>query len=1015
MNIADFCIKRKVLTLVLTFVMLIGGYVSFQDMSRLEDPEFTIKQALVITPYPGASAGEVQEEVTDRLETALQQMAQLKEIESKSERGLSTITVHIKDQYKQDDLKQVWDELRNKVSDAQSQLPPGAAGSIVQDDFGDVYGVYFVLYGDDYSYAELKEVADMLRKELLLVDDVAKIDIHGNISEAIYIEPKWAVMAKIGLSTDQIIARLSQQNLVRNSGRIQVNSEYIAIDPTGEISSVADFETLTFSSNGRQFRLRDIAHIRRGYVDPPSEMVRYNGHRGVAIGISTVTGGNVVHMGEAIDERLDELRADIPLGMELGTISHQASSVTTAISGFTESLILALVIVIAVLMLFMGLRSGLLIGFILVLTIMGSFIVLEPLGVALERISLGALIIALGMLVDNAIVVVDGILVGMKRGRSAYQSAIDTVKQSATPLLGATAIAIFAFAAIGTTDNNAGEFCRSLFTVICVSLSLSWVTAITVTPLLAVMFFGKKKEAKEGDKEEAEPFSNGFYKLYKGLLKLCIRFKFVTAGLAFAAFVVALIGFGSVKQSFFPPSTRPQYMVDFWLPQGTHINETSKQVTEAEKWLMEQEGVTNVSSVIGQGALRFMLSYAPEMPNTSYAQIFVDVEDSDYITDLIERGDAHFLEKFPDAHAFGVRFELGPGGKGKIQAQFSGSDPNVLRDLAQQASAVFEAHPNSKAIYTDWRERVKLLRPQLADERAILLGIDKKEIASAIKASFEGQQVGIYREGDLLLPIVIQAEADDRSRASQLEQVHIWSPVANQRIPLSQVISGMEIVHDDEIMMRLDRKQVITAFCDPIDGTANSLLMELKEDVEAIPLPDGYTLSWQGEYKDSREAQESLAQGIPMFFLLMILTTVALFNSVRQPLVIWLCVPLSLIGVAAGLLIFDEPFSFMAILGFLSLSGMLIKNAIVMLDELNAQLEKGSDRYDAIINSAASRLLPVAMAASTTALGMLPLFFDSFFASMAVTIVFGLLVATVLTTVLVPVFYAILYRVRRPR
>lgn len=1012
MNIADYCIRRKTTTTVLAVVLFLGGLVSYFGMSRLEDPEFTIKDALVLTTYPGASPREVEEEVTDEVETAIQQLGQLDEMVSRSERGVSTITVSIKDKYDAATLPQVWDELRRKVADAQVKLPPGAGTSVVIDDYGAVYGVYLVIYGDAFSQAELKQLADFLKRELLLVEDVARIEIHGQRSEAIFIEPIRDRLSQLDMSPQELLVKLREQNLVQDTGRVRIGPDFIALDPTGELKTVEDFGELTFAHNHKKFYLRDFATIRRAYVEPAKDMVRHDGHSAIALGISTVSGGNVVAMGEALDQRLETLKQDLPLGLEIGVISHQATSVSHAIDNFIMSLLQALGIVIAVLLLFMGMRSGLLIGIILVLTIIGSFVFLRPMGVALERISLGALIIALGMLVDNAIVVVDGILVELKRGRTAREGAVNTVKQSAIPLLGATTIAVLAFAAIGTTDNAAGEFCRSLFRVIAVSLFLSWVTAVTITPLLAVLIL-KAPQHKEGEQETKLPFNNGFYRFYKNLLHRCIRWRWLTVSVVLVMFASALWGFGFVKQSFFPPSTRPQFMVDIWMPQGTHIESTRDEVAKVEKWLGEKEGIGHVSTLLGRGGLRFLLTYKPELPNASYAQLLVDVEDATKINEYIEQTEAFIAEALPDALGFGVKFELGPGGKGKIQARFLGPDPEVLRRLAEQAEAVMRETPNTKAQRTDWRQRVKVLRPQLVEERANLLGITKNELSDAIRQAYQGATVGVYREGDLLLPIIVRAPDEERGEITQLDNIQIWSPVARKRVPMTQVISGVDLVFEDEILMRLDRKPMITAYCDPVEGPASLLFKELRPKIEAIPLPEGYELVWYGEYKDSGDANRALAKGIPMFAVLMVLTTIALFNSIRQPLVIWLCVPLSLIGVSFGLLVTDQAFTFMALLGFLSLSGMLIKNAIVMMDELNVQLATGKEAMQAIIDSASSRLMPVSMAAATTILGMIPLFFDDFFAAMAVTVAFGLLFATVLTLIVLPVFYAIVFGVKQ--
>ncbi len=1010
MNFAKISIEKKTITFVMTLVLILGGMQAYNNMSRLEDPEFTIKDALVITPYPGASAREVEEEVTDEMEMAVQKLSQLDEIESRSERGLSTLTVTIQDKYDKTSLPQVWDELRRKVGDAQSSLPPGAGPSIVVDDYGDVYGVFFVIYGNEYSYAELKRVIDMLKKELLLVQDVSKIDTFGELPEVVYVELDRDRLAQLGVSTTSIIVELSSKNLVSDSGRAQVGSEFITLTPSGEYTSVEQFNDLLIQADDKQFYLRDIGEVKRGYQQPYSHAIRYDGHNAIGMGISTVSGGNVVTMGDALEKRMHELMSDIPLGMEFGVVSLQSQAVTTAISGFVISLVEAVAIVIIVLLIFMGLRSGLLIGAILVITIIGSFLVLKPMGVALERISLGALIIALGMLVDNAIVIVDGILVGMQRKKKAVQAAIDVVQQSATPLLGATAIAILAFAAIGTSQDSTGEFCRSLFQVILVSLFLSWITAVTITPVLGVIFI-KIKQPKSGE-EDKDPFDTPFYRKYRSFLRTCLKRRWLTVGIIVSIFVASLIGFKQIKQSFFPPSTRPQFLVDFWMPQGTHIKETEAQVKKLEKYLQQQEGVTHVSSLIGQGGLRFLLTYTPERPNSAFGHFLVDVDDPKLVDGLIEKIDREAPELFPDALTYGYKFELGPGSKGKIQAQFSGRDLDVLRDLSSQAQAILEAHPRAKAVRQDWGERVKIIRPKLIEEQANLMGIDRNNVSRAIRQTFQGQIVGIYREGDLLLPMILRAREKEREDINSLRNIQIWSPTARTRIPLMQVVSGFETVYEDEIIYRRDRKRTITTFADPVSGTANELLAEVRPAIEAIELPDGYELNWSGEYEDSAKAQGALAAGIPKFLILMVLTTIFLFNNLRQPLVIWLCVPLALIGVSFGLLGTGQPFGFMALLGFLSLSGMLIKNAIVLIDEINVQLAEGQPPMEAIVNSATSRLRPVAMAASTTALGMIPLFLDAFFISMAVTIVFGLMCATVLTMVVVPVFYAILYGVK---
>ena len=1007
MNIAQFFIERRVITLVLTVVMLGAGMSSYQGLSRLEDPEFTIKDALVITSYPGASAAEVEKEVSDRLEKAVQKMGQLKRVVSKSDRGLSTLTVTIKDNYDKTTLPQVWDELRRKVADVQRELPPGVGQPLVVDDYGDVYGIFLAFSGDGYSYAEIKDVVDFMRRELLLVDGVGKIDTYGERTEAVYVELSRDRMSQLGIPADVVINELRQKNLVTDSGRVQVGSEFITLSPTGEIKTVEQFGNILISGQGSaQIYLKDIASVWRGYVEPQNPVILYDSQPAIGLGISTISGGNVIEMGEALKKRLAELKSEIPIGIEAGLVSVQSDAVNIAIQGFVISLLEAVAIVIIVLLFFMGVRSGMLIGFVLLLTIAGTFIFLAPMQVALERISLGALIIALGMLVDNAIVVVDGVLVRLEKGEDAKHAAIEVVKQTAVPLLGATIIAILAFAAIGTSDDNTGEFCRSLYQVVLVSLLLSWVTAVTITPLLCAMFL----KQPEKNSEPRDPYAGGFYAMYKGFLKLCIRLKTITLLVVVGLFVSSLWGFQFVEQSFFPPSTRPQVMVDLWLPQGTHIKETEKLASAVGDYAKEQEGVTHVTSLVGKGGLRFLLTYTPEKTNNSYAQLLVDVESPDVMNDLLLNMEAHIKQNYPNVLGYASKFQLGPGSTGKIQARLSGRDRNVLRGLSEQVKAILNANPNAKAIRTDWRQRVKVVRPIVAEKQANLNGITRPDIARALSEGFQGERVGVYRENDLLLPIILRAEEINRSDISSLNNLQIWSPAAGEMIPLRQVVSGFETKFEDEIIMRRDRKPTITVYADPIAGPASVLFAQVRPQIEAIELPSGYEMEWGGEYEDSGNAQAGLVASLPMFVMVMVLITILLFNSLRQPLIIWLVVPLALIGVTVGLLSTNQPFGFMSLLGFLSLMGMLIKNAIVLIDEIVLQSKEDKDLITAIVDSGTSRLRPVAMAALTTALGMIPLIFDAFFVAMAITIIAGLMFATLLTMIVVPVLYATFYK-----
>jgi len=1009
MNIAQLAIEKKTITIVITLLLFFGGIKAYLQLGRLEDPEFTIKTAKVITYYPGATAMEVAEEVTDPLERSIQKMGQVRRVKSLSMPGYSSIDVEIKKHHMASELPQIWDEVRRKVGDAQNQLPPGTSTSLVWDDFGDVYGIFYAIYGDGYTDKEIYEYAKMLRRELLLVQDVADVTLFGVREERVYLEISRERIAQLGISPEMIYASLAGQNMVVPAGNIQVGRQYIRINPTGELTSVEDIGHIALLAGDGTTRLflKDIAAIRRGYVDPPKVILRFNGMPAVGLGISTVEGGNVVVMGQAVSERLKELQAETPIGMEIGAISHQADTVVTAINSFVISLIEAIAIVIGVLVFAMGFRSGILIGGVLLLTVLSTFILMAMKGVMLERISLGALIIALGMLVDNAIVVVEGILVNAQKGMSKKEGAIAIVKQTMWPLFGATVVAVLAFAAIGASNDSTGEYCRSLYQVILYSLMLSWILAITTTPLAGIFFLRVKKiEAGE------DPYSGMIFQTYKKALVFCLRQRYLTIGVLVVLLAVSVYGFGFVNKSFFPDSTRPQFMVHFWMPQGTYIAETEENIRSIESYLLEQDEVVDVASVTGQGAMRFILTYSPEEPNPAYGLVLVSVEDYRVIDSLMERVQKYLNENYPDAQAFCRRFMLGPGDANKIQVRLRGADPDVLRQLSVQVKQIMYDEPEAVDVNTDWRQRVPLLRPIVSDTAARNAGLTRKQIAVALQAVTEGISVGQYREGDELIPIVFRSPASERDDVSELADVQIYSPIAHGFIPIRQVVTDMEMDSENQIVRRRNRLPTLTVRCDPESGPANKVFEKLKPKIDAIPIPEGYSLEWGGEYENSTEAQQGLAGKLPMIFLLMVLVVIILFNSIKKPLIIFLTVPLAIIGVTCGLLLMKQPFGFMALLGFLSLTGMLIKNSIVLIDEINMQMASGKQPFTAIVDSGVSRVRPVSMAAMTTVLGMIPLLTDAFFVAMAVTIMFGLAFATVLTLIVVPVLYTVFFGIK---
>jgi multidrug efflux pump subunit AcrB len=994
---------------VLTVLLIGGGVLAYQKLGRLEDPEFTIKEALVTTTYPGAAPEEVEQEVTEKIETAIQSLGQLKRVTSLSRPGLSIITVEIKNKYDKYTLPQVWDELRRKVGDVQAELPPGANPSLVIDDYSDVYGVFFALTGKGFSYKELYEIAKALKRELLLIKDVGKVEIYGKQQEKVYVEMSRSRMAELGVSQQDIYDTLKQQNMVVPSGSVKVGTEYVDINPTGAHKAPEEIRELLVRAGktGELIVLKDFAKVKAGYVEPPETLMRYDGERALGLAISTVQGGNVVTMGEAVRKLLQVMEPQAPAGMSLSPVYYQPELVVQAIDGFIISLAQALAIVLVVLVIFMGVRSGLLVGAMLLLTVSGTFVFMYFWQISLERISLGALIIALGMLVDNAIVVTEGILIGVQSGRKPREAAIEVVSKTALPLLGATVVGILAFAGIGLSDDSTGEYCYSLFQVVLISLSLSWVLGVTLTPLFCTMLV----KPKPGDAER-DPYAGTFYRAYRTFLTFCLQQRAAVCGTLIVLLCVAAYGYGLVDKTFFPDSTLNKFYIDYWLPEGTHIEETTRDLKKIEKHLMSLEEVESVTTFIGAGGQRFMLIYTPEDPYTAYGQLLVTVKDYQQIDSLISKVKKYLTDNYPSAEPRLARFVF-PGTDYKIEARFRGRDPEVLRRISTQAQAIFESNPKTEFIRTDWRRKVKILKPVFAEAKARRAGISRTDLSEALQMTFSGLQVGLYREEDELLPIVARPPESERLNVDNAQHVQVWSRVHQTMIPITQVVSGFQTVWDDPIIMRRNRLPTITVQCDPKELAAENVRLQLAAEIEKdIRLPAGYQLEWGGEYESSKDGQEGVMAGLPLTFLAMILIIIVLFGAIRQPAIIFLTLPLALIGVTAGLLATGQPFGFMALLGFLSLMGMMIKNAVVLIDQIDLEIREGKAPYNSILDSSVSRLRPVGMAAATTILGMIPLLKDDFFVAMAVTIMAGLAFATALTLIVVPVLYSIFFRVR---
>ena len=1009
-DLARLSIEKPVLTWLIVLTCLLGGLWGFDSVGRLEDPAFTIKEAIVFTPYPGASAEEVEAEVSEYLETAIQQMSELDEVSSESSPGMSEIHVLVRDDFNSAELPQVWDALRKRVRDAQGGLPPGAGPSQVIDDFGDVYGILYAVATPGYSDAEVREIADYLRRELLTVDGVSKVEVAGVPEERIYIELPQENLARLGLPFGAVLETLSNENAVVEAGETPAGGRLLSIELPQTIGGVASIENLLINPGdaGGTLRLSDIATVSRAPIERADQYIYHNGERAFTVGVSGLADANIVDVGDGVEARLAELMVDLPVGVELQPIYEQHAVVDDAINGFLINLAMSVAIVIGVLCVFMGWRAGLTVGSVLLLTVFGTLAFMAAFDITMQRISLGALIIAMGMLVDNAIVVTEGMQVAVKRGVKRMKAAQDAVANTQWPLLGATVIGIMAFSGIGLSPDSTGEFLFSLFAVIGISLLLSWLLAITVAPMIAYHLFKGENGAADAD-----PYGGPVYGAYKALLTTALKRRFLTVATLLAITVASYAGFGQVRQSFFPNSNTPLFYVNITEPQGADILTTDETIRDVAAYAGAQADAVSVDAFVGRGATRFMLTYASEQPNPAYGQLLVRTQGLEEIPALGERILAYIAETYPDVEARVERIVFGPPAGAQLEAQISGPDADILRTLGDQLIAALRSEGNVQDLRTDWRNRELVLRPRIVEERARTIGLTRADIGEALRFATEGVTVGVYREGDTLIPIIARAPQAERALADNLTDRLIWSPAQSAYVPLSQAVDGFELEARDTLIQRQDRVRTLTVQANPPEGeTAASAFVRFSAIAEGLDLPRGYRLEWGGEHEASQQANESLGGVLPFSLLVMVVTSILLFQTVRQPLIIWLIVPMSVIGVTVGLLVTQVAFSFTALLGLLSLSGMLIKNAIVLVDELDQRIAAGSEKLAAVVDGSVSRMRPVLLAAGTTILGMTPLIFDAFFQGMAVTIISGLAFATVLTLIATPVFYALFFRVK---
>ncbi len=1002
MNIARAAIERPLYTWLLILTCLLGGTFAFFNLGRLEDPAFTIKQAVVITTYPGATAEQVAKEVSEPLESAIQKMGELKRITSRNRPGQSIITVEVNDTFSGDELPAIWTDLRAKVGNAARRLPSGVGDPYVNDGFGDVFGIFYAVTAPGFTDAEKHQLATFLRREILTVDGVADVEVAGLPDEAVFVEPDMALAINMNLPPNAVFNAINTASSISDAGaQTNAGTRTIIQAPEGS-ESIADIADLTIGVGGGVVNLIDLARVSRGRKDNPTLIMRFNGVEAFTLGVAGLSTENIVEVGNRVDAKLDQLQSDIPYGVTLHPIYQQHVVVDEASSAFLVNLAMSVAIVVVVLALFMGWRAAVVVGATLLLTVVGTLLFMWFWSIEMERISLGALIIAMGMLVDNAIVVAEGMQIAMRRGAGSREAADDAAQKTQIPLLGATVIGIMAFAGIGLSPDATGEFLFSLFAVIGISLLLSWLLALTVTPLLGHYLF------KQGDGSEDDAYGGWVFRTYGAALRLALKLRWlVVAGLV-ALTVVCFWLFGQVKQQFFPDSNTPLFFVHHKLPQGTDINQTSAQMKEIEAWLAKREDVVSVSSFVGQGATRFMLTYESKQSNPSYGHLIIRTRSLDEIPALQADLQAFGTASFPEAEFRTKRLVFGPGGGNPVEVRFSGKDPRVLRELGDEAMRRFtEATDNMLNLRTNWREQELVLKPIYATQRAQTAGVTRKDIADMLLYASDGVTAGVYREDERQIPIIAR---QPRDQGITIADLVVYASSIGAFMPMEQLLDGYEVEAQNTLIYRRDRLPTITVGGDiPTGMTAAEVQAEVTEAIEAMQLPAGYHMEWGGELESSGNAQASLGAQLPLSALIMVLISILLFNALRQPIIIWLLVPMSVNGVALALIGTGLPFSFTALLGLLSLSGMLIKNGIVLVEEIDLVREEGAELRDAIVTASVSRLRPVMLAAITTILGMAPLLGDAFFVSMAVTIMGGLAFASVLTLVAAPVFYLLFF------
>ena len=1023
--------------------IIIAGVLAFVEMPKLEDPAVATKQAMVVAMYPGATAHEVELEVAQLLEDELRNLPDVKKVKSECQPGMATITVEFKMTVMMSELEQHFDLLRRKVGDAASRLPQGCYAPMVIDDMMDVYGIFYAFSGDGYEYPELNKYARKLRRELLGVNGVKRVNIVGNRDEVINIVLPKEKLSRNGIIPTQIMMSLQNADKKVAAGDYAADSDRLQLRVADCVEDEEDIANLLISTmDGKQIRLGDVATIERAYSEPQRNGFFVNGKPALAICIAMESDAIVPDVGKAVDQRLAQVMATFPVGMHADKIFFQPDKVDEAINSFMVNLLESVVIVILVLIFTMGLRSGFIIGFGLVLTIAISFPILLCFGTTLQRISLGAFIVAMGMLVDNAIVIMDGILIDKKRGLPPDTYLYRIGRNTAMPLLGATVIAASTFIGVYLSPDSAGEYAHDLFLVLCVSLLASWVLALVQVPSCANVWLPRhEKPSKDG------VMNSPVHRFIRRSISVLIEYKRLTIATAFVVLVACIFGMTKVKNLFFPDFDYKQFIVEYYLPQQSSPDRVKHDLLEMSDLLLQNPAVERVAASMGSAPAHYCLVRPMSSGGDCYGELMVDCKDYATVVEQIPGIRRQLRQLYPDAYIRIRKYNFSIATTHTVEVEFTGPDPAVLRRLSRQAEEIMRRSPyvDPYSVENNWKPRVKTLLADYVKPDALQAGIGRGDVANALLAATDGMTVGALHEGDRRLLLNLQVRNADGSRLADLDEAPVWSMlnlhVADDDlqaaavgtltaaevqdrlyrcVPLSSVVAGgIRLGWDEHTVARVNGQRAIEAECDPntdlYEGTPARVLADIKDKVEDIPLPPGYRLRWVGEQELQTEAIGGLLKYIPLTLLIVLGILLLLFNDWREVILILMCFPFVFCGIAPSLLLFRQPLTFMAIVGMMGLVGMMVKNAIVLVDEINRLCrEEHRHPYHAVLEATVSRVRPVLMASLTTIVGMIPLLGDPMYGSMAVVIMGGLTVGTLITLVLLPLFYTALFHVKRP-